>query len=74
MRGVKPEAGAASVWRLTLRRICHSPTLSHNLRFEPSPARAALRYDFDGRMFDAGVEGGEFATFAGSSISQVEVG
>ena len=32
---------------------------------DPSPARSALRYEFDGGMFDAGVEGGEFHAFAG---------
>jgi hypothetical protein len=31
-------------------------------------------YDFDGGMFDAGVEGGEFHAFAHSQLSQVEVG
>jgi hypothetical protein len=31
-------------------------------------------YDFDGGMFDAGVEGGEFHAFARSQLRQVEVG
>jgi hypothetical protein len=43
-------------------------------RFDPSPARAALHYDFGGGVFDAGVEDVGFHAFAGSSISQVEVG
>jgi hypothetical protein len=31
-------------------------------------------YDFDGGMFDAGVEGGEFHALAHSQLCQVEVG
>ena len=42
--------------------------------FDHSRAPAVFVYDFDGGMFDAGVEGGEFHAFAGSWVSQVEVG
>ena len=31
-------------------------------------------YDFDGGMFDAGVEGGEFHALVHSQLCQVEVG
>ena len=43
------------------------------MKFPCLPGDRSL-YDFDGGMFDAGVEGGEFHAFAQSQLRKVEIG